>query len=92
MVRRTTRQVSDLVFLNLRGRVARQLLLLAADGDGAGTITRQVTQSELATMVGGARQTVNQELKWLESNGCIRAVGRAFALLDREQLQRLATR
>ena len=90
MVRRTTRQVTDLVFLNLRGRVARQLLLLAEDGNGAGDITRRVTQGELATMVGGARQTVNQELKSLESSGYIRAAGRAFALLDREQLQRLA--
>lgn len=41
-------------------------------------------------MVGGARQTVNQALKSLESSGCIRAVGRTFALIDREQLQRLA--
>jgi len=90
MVRRTTRQVTDLVFLNLQGRVARQLLLLAEDGNGAGAITRRVTQGELATMVGGARQTVNQALKSLEASGCIRAVGRAFALLDREQLQRLA--
>jgi CRP-like cAMP-binding protein len=66
--------------------------LLASDGNEAGTITRQVTQSELATMVGGARQTVNQELRSLESSGYIRPVGRAFALLDREQLQRLASR
>jgi CRP-like cAMP-binding protein len=90
IVRRTTRQVTDLVFLNLRGRVARQLLLLAEDGNGARAITRQVTQGELATMVGGARQTVNQELKSLEASGCIRAAGRAFELRDRAQLQRLA--
>lgn len=90
MVRRTTRQVTDLVFLSLRGRVARQLLLLAEDGNGAGAVTRQVTQGELATMVGGARQTVNQALKSLETSGCIRAVGRTFALIDRDQLQRLA--
>jgi CRP/FNR family cyclic AMP-dependent transcriptional regulator len=90
MVRRTTRQVTDLVFLDLRGRVARQLLLLAEDGKGAGATTRRVTQGELATMVGGARQTVNQALKSLESSGCIRAVGRTFALLDPERLQRLA--
>ena len=90
IVRRTTRQVTDLVFLNLRGRVARQLLLLAEDGNGARAVTRQVTQGELATMVGGARQTVNQELKSLEARGYIRAAGRAFALLDLEQLQRLA--
>jgi CRP/FNR family cyclic AMP-dependent transcriptional regulator len=90
IVRRTTRQLTDLVFLNLPGRVARQLLLLAEDGDGPGTTTRQVTQGELATMVGGARQTVNQVLKSLEARGYIRAAGRVFELLDRDRLQRLS--
>jgi CRP/FNR family transcriptional regulator, cyclic AMP receptor protein len=90
IVRRTTRQLTDLVFLNLPGRVARQLLLLASDGDGPGTTTRQVTQGELASMVGGARQTVNQVLKSLEARGYIRAAGRVFELLDRERLQRLS--
>lgn len=89
IVRRTTRQLTDLVFLNLPGRVARQLLLLAEDGNGSGTTTRQVTQGELATMVGGARQTVNQVLKSLEARGYIRAVGRVFELLDRGRLERL---
>lgn len=91
MVRRTTRQVTDRAFLNLRGRVARQLLLLAEPGDGSGAITRQVTQGELATMVGGARQTVNQVLRSLEARGYIRTAGRAFQLLDPEQLRRLAS-
>jgi CRP/FNR family transcriptional regulator, cyclic AMP receptor protein len=89
IVRRTTRQLTDLVFLNLPGRVARQLLLLAEDGNGTGTTTRQVTQGELATMVGGARQTVNQVLKSLEARGYIRANGRVFELLDRGRLERL---
>jgi CRP/FNR family transcriptional regulator, cyclic AMP receptor protein len=91
MVRRTTRQVTDLVFLDLRGRVARQLLLLAEDGNGAGAVTRRVTQGELATMVGGARQTVNQALRSLESSGYIRTAGHAVEILDRDQLQRLAS-
>jgi CRP-like cAMP-binding protein len=91
IVRRTTRQVTDLVFLNLPGRVARQLLLLAEDGNPPGATTRQVTQGELATMVGGARQTVNQVLRSLEARGYIRPVGRAFKLLDPEQLRRLAS-
>jgi CRP/FNR family transcriptional regulator, cyclic AMP receptor protein len=37
IVRRTTRQLTDLVFLNLQGRVARQLLVLAENGNGAGS-------------------------------------------------------
>jgi CRP-like cAMP-binding protein len=89
MVRRTTRQVSDLVFLDLQGRIAQQLLALAADGDGTAR-TRRVTQAELATMVSGARQTVNQALRSLESRGYIRSAGRVFEILDREQLRRLA--
>jgi CRP/FNR family transcriptional regulator, cyclic AMP receptor protein len=93
MVRRTTRQVSDLVFLDLQGRVARQLLALAAVGDGDGTArTRRVTQAELATMVSGARQTVNQALRSLESRGYIRADGGSFEILDRERLEHLAER
>ena len=88
MVRRTTRQLTDLAFLNLQGRVARQLLLLADSADGAGA--RGVTQGELAAMVGGARQTVNQALRSLEARGYIRAAGRAFEIVDRQQLERLA--
>jgi CRP/FNR family transcriptional regulator, cyclic AMP receptor protein len=90
MVRRTTRQVSDLAFLDLQGRVAGQLLALA--GDGGSARTRQVTQAELASMVSGARQTVNQALRSLEAQGYIRADGRSFRILDRERLERLAER
>jgi CRP/FNR family transcriptional regulator, cyclic AMP receptor protein len=92
IVRRTTRQVSDLAFLDLQGRVARQLLVLAGNGGDGGARTRQVTQAELAAMVSGARQTVNQALRSLEARGYIRAVGRAFQILDREQLEDLADR
>ncbi len=91
IVRRTTRQVSDLVFLDLQGRLARQLLALAIDGDGTAR-TRRVTQGELASMVSGARQTVNQALRSLESRGYIRADGRSFEILDRERLKLLAER
>lgn len=91
MVRRTTRQVSDLVFLDLQGRIARRLLALATEGDGLPR-TRRVTQTELASMVSGARQTVNQALRSLESRGYIRADGGGFEILDRERLELLAER
>ena len=91
IVRRTTRQVSDLAFLDIQGRVARQLLVLAVDGHGVAR-TRQVTQAELACIVNGARQTVNQALRSLESQGYIRARGRSFEILDPERLEQLAER
>ena len=87
IVRRTTRQISDLAFLSLQGRVAAKLLDLTPSGQAR---TRRITQVELATMVGGARQTVNQALRSLESRGYIRSAGRMFEILDREQLRRLA--
>jgi CRP-like cAMP-binding protein len=90
MVRRTTLQLTTLVFLDLRGRVARQLLLLVDPADGTGTHTRGVTQGELATMVGGARQTVNQVLRSLQAQGSIRADGRTFEILQPDRLLRLA--
>jgi CRP/FNR family transcriptional regulator, cyclic AMP receptor protein len=90
MVRRTTRQMTDLVFVPLQGRVARQLLLLADTPAGQGTRTRHITQGDLATMVGGARQTVNQVLRSLQERGYIRADGRTFEILRRDELQRLA--
>ena len=91
IVRRTTRQVSDLVFLDLQGRIARQLLALAVEDEETAR-TRRVTQAELAAMVSGARQTVNQALRSLESRGYIRADGRSFEILDRERLELLAER
>jgi CRP-like cAMP-binding protein len=91
IVRRTTHQVTDLVFLDLQGRLARQLLVLAGDGSAA-CHTRRVTQTELASMVNGARQTVNQALRSLEARGWIRADGRGFEILDRERLELLAQR
>jgi CRP/FNR family transcriptional regulator, cyclic AMP receptor protein len=87
MVRRTTQQVTDLAFLSLQGRVAAKLLELAGP-DGART--RRLTQVELATMVGGARQSVNQALKSLEGRGYIRVAGRAVEILEPQQLRRLA--
>jgi CRP/FNR family cyclic AMP-dependent transcriptional regulator len=88
MVRRTTRQVSGLAFLSLQGRVAAKLLDLTEPGQVV--LTRRITQVELASMVGGARQTVNQALRSLEARGYIRSNGRVIEILDREQLRRLA--
>ena len=81
----TTLMVGALSVLNPDD--AAKLLDLTEPG---GARTRRITQVELATMVGGARQTVNQALRSLESRGYIRSDGRVFEILDREQLRRLA--
>jgi CRP/FNR family transcriptional regulator, cyclic AMP receptor protein len=90
MVRRTTRQVTDLALLSLPGRVAAKLLELADPAGEGPARTRRFTQVELATMVGAARQSVNQALKSLEARGYIRAAGHAVEILDPQSLRRLA--
>jgi CRP/FNR family cyclic AMP-dependent transcriptional regulator len=88
MVRRTTRQLSDIAFLDMQGRVARQLLQLAEDG---GTFVPPITQSELADMIGGTRQSVNSALRGLEELGHIRIDGKAIRILHPEALRRRAS-
>ena len=92
MVRRADRLAGDLVFLDLQGRVAHKLLELAETGKGEdeGMRTGRLTQTELANMVGGSRQSVNLALRTLEERGCIRMVGLSIELLDPDELRRRA--
>ena len=94
LIRRADQQATELVFLDLPGRLARRLLELAeTPGDGPKgprPRTRRVTQTELANMVGGSRQSVNIALRSLERRGFIRLVGWSIELLDPVELRRRA--
>ena len=91
LARRITEQASDLVFLDLAGRVAKCLVHLAErDGraDGGVTILElPLTQTELAEMVGGSRQSVNQILRTFETRGFLEHRGREVAILDPDALR-----
>ena len=94
MVRRLTDQAADLVFLDLHGRVAKLLLTLAeergsSDGDGR-ALDLGMTQTDLANMVGGSRQSVNQVLRSFERLGYLEIDGRRIVIRERELLQRRA--
>jgi CRP/FNR family transcriptional regulator, cyclic AMP receptor protein len=94
LIRRADQQATELVFLDLPGRLARRLLELAeTPGNGPkgpAPRTRRVTQTELANMVGGSRQSVNIALRSLERRGFIRLVGWSIELLDPAELRRRA--
>lgn len=92
LARRITEQTSDLVFLDLAGRLAKTLAALA-DRDGvpreSGVVLElPLTQTELAEMVGGSRQSVNKTLKLFEHRGFLQMHGREVVIVDLEALRR----
>ena len=89
-------RASDLVFLDLPGRVAKTILDL---GDERGEtspegirVDVELTQGDLAALVGGSRSTVNQILHAFEQRGYVALQGRMLVLKRPELLRRRAGR
>ena len=87
-LRRLTEATSDLVFLDLRRRVAKVLLSQPRGEDGL--IRPQVSQEELAHQVGGSRPSVNATLYGFERRGWIQMHGRAVTVTQAAALSRFA--
>ncbi len=94
-LKRIESRVENLVFRDVRARVAHILLELAEDfgkqDDGHRELLVEFTQAELATLVGSTRQTVNESLRSLEEAGLIARNGRRLVLVKPDEL-RQATR
>jgi CRP-like cAMP-binding protein len=93
-LRRTNTMLADLIFVDVPGRVAKQLLQLASrfgsvDG-GMLRVTHDLTQEELAQLVGASRETVNKALADFAARGWLRLEGKSVVILDRERLARRA--
>jgi len=93
-LRRTNEAMSDLVFSDVPGRVAKALLDLGekfgeVEGDGL-RVTHDMTQEELAQLVGASRETVNKALADFASRGWLTLEPRSVLLLDVDRLQRRA--
>jgi CRP-like cAMP-binding protein len=93
-LRRTNEAMADLVFSDVPGRVAKALLDLAQrfgtqTEDGL-RVTHDLTQEELAQLVGASRETVNKALADFAGRGFLRLEGRAVVILDIERLTRRA--
>jgi CRP/FNR family transcriptional regulator, cyclic AMP receptor protein len=96
-LRRLTRHVEELHFLDIAGRIAARLADLA---DEQGTpleygelrLDGPITQGDLAAMVGSTRQSVNRFLGHLVADGLIRIEREAIVILDMDGLRRAAHR
>jgi CRP/FNR family transcriptional regulator, cyclic AMP receptor protein len=89
-LRRTNEAVGDLVFSDVPGRVAKALIDL---GDRFGKITAEgllvnhdLTQEELAQLVGASRETVNKALADFAGRGWLKLDGRSVLITDVERL------
>ncbi|MFM8514971.1 MAG: Crp/Fnr family transcriptional regulator [Actinomycetota bacterium] len=93
-IRRTNEAMADLVFSDVPGRVAKALMDL---GEKFGTVTPEgllvthdMTQEEIAQLVGASRETVNKALADFTQRGWIRLESRQVVILDVERLRRRA--
>ena len=91
-LRRTNEAVGDLVFSDVPGRVAKALLDL---GDRFGKTTEEglyvyhdLTQEELARLVGASRETVNKALADFAGRGWLRLEGRSVLIIDLDRLSK----
>ena len=89
--------MEDMATLPLRARLAKQLLhVLRRFGERAampgqrGAIGLSLVQDELAQLLGGSRQRINVELKWMEREGIIGIHQRSIVVYQQDQLEALA--
>lgn len=85
---------ADLVFSDVPGRVAKALLDLAdrfgRTADDGVHVHHDLTQEELAQLVGASRETVNKALADFASRGWLRLEPRSVVIMDVDRLQRRA--
>jgi len=90
-LRRTNEVVGDLVFSDVPGRVAKALLDLSSrfgrKADDGVHVHHDLTQEELAQLVGASRETVNKALADFANRGWLRLEPRSVVLIDLERLR-----
>jgi CRP/FNR family cyclic AMP-dependent transcriptional regulator len=93
-LRRINEVKADLVFTDVPGRVAKALLDLA-DRFGVPTpdglqVNHDLTQEELAQLVGASRETVNKALADFTARGWIQLAAKSVLVTDTDRLRKRA--
>ncbi len=85
---------ADLVFTDVPGRVAKALLDLAErfgePQPGGVQVNHDLTQEELAQLVGASRETVNKALADFAARGWIQLAAKSVLITDSERLRKRA--
>jgi CRP/FNR family transcriptional regulator/CRP/FNR family cyclic AMP-dependent transcriptional regulator len=95
-IRRSATHVESIIFQDVLGRVAFEVLNLAdrhgRRADGVIEIDMPLTQSDLATIVGATRESVNKALATLRKQGLLEMEGTQLQVLDPDKLMELVGR
>lgn len=91
-LRATNQSIQDAYLLDVPGRLARRLLLIAdehgADAERGRDIGLRVSQQELASMIGASRVAVNKQLQAWRQRGIVEVTRQRVVILDPAALQR----
>jgi CRP-like cAMP-binding protein len=89
-LRRATNLVEDSAFLNVPSRLAKQLIALI-DGNGPrdAAATLQISQNELARMLGVSREMVSKQLAVWREAGIVELGRRRLIVRDERALEQL---
>jgi len=89
-IRRTNNKLTDQICTDVPGRVAKQLLMLAQQfgtrEGGALRVVHDLTQDEIAQLVGASREATNQALGFFADCGWIQSESHTMLILDAESL------
>lgn len=93
-LRNTTESVTDIIFLDLRARLAKRLVALAV-GYGRETedgirIALKLSQSDLGRLLGATREAVNKQLHGMIEERLIALDGRTIVVCDLQRLRRIS--
>jgi len=91
-LRRTSEQVEDVLFLDLSGRLAKQLLRLTENAEASGSGRKvAMTQREIGQMIGMSRESTNKQLRDWEQRNWVRLERGGIVVLAPDALAQIAT-
>ncbi len=83
-------RLEDMTFRSIPSRLAKLFLYQTAYADQISELPSQLTQEEMASILGTTREVVGRALRGLLNAGLLRKKGRAFIIMDRIGLEMLA--
>ncbi|HEY7248631.1 MAG TPA: Crp/Fnr family transcriptional regulator [Xanthobacteraceae bacterium] len=90
-LRATTEQVQDVTFLDLPTRLAKALLRLVREDEGAAADSKlTITQRELSQVIGRSRESTNKQLRIWAKQGWVRLQRGAVTVLQPDKLVEIA--